>query len=116
MGLGQIHHMDVVADAGAVMGGVVVAEHPQAVPASGRHLRDEREQVVGDAEGVLADAAAGVGADGIEVAQAGHPPGVVAAQGLQHLLHGQFRLGVGVNRCGGQVFPQGELLRFAVDR
>lgn len=40
------------------------------------HLVDERHEVVGDTVGVLADAAAGVCAYGVEVAQRHHVPGV----------------------------------------
>ena len=72
MAAGQIHHMDVIAHAGAVRGGVVVAEHVQLFQRAHGHLGDVGHQVVGDAVGVLADEAALVGADGVEIAQQGH--------------------------------------------
>ena len=114
VGFGQIHHVQVVADAGAIGCWVVLPEDPQLVPASCSHLGDEGKQVVGNAEGVLPDAAAGVGAHRVEVAQAGHPPATGAAKCSQHLLHGEFGLGIGMHRRGGHALMQGKLLRFAV--
>ena len=116
MGFRQVHHVQIVPNAGAVMGGVVVAEDPQLLAPSGSHLSDEGKQIVRNAEGVLPDATAGVGAHRVEVAQTGHPPISGAAKRCQHLLHGEFGLGVGMHRRGGHPFVEGELLRFAVDR
>ena len=66
--------MDVVAHARAIGRRIVVAEHGKLLEASDRHLRDIRQQVVGDAGGILADESALVGADGVEVAQQDHVP------------------------------------------
>ena len=63
--------------AGAVRGVVVDAEHHELLAAPHGHLGDERDQVVGDALGVLADAAGRVRAHGVEVAQQGDVPAAV---------------------------------------
>ncbi len=66
---GQVDDVDVVADAGAVGGVVVVVEDAQLLKLADGDLGDVGHQVVGDAGGVLAHGAALVGADGVEVAQ-----------------------------------------------
>ena len=68
----QVYHMDVVAHARAVVRGIVAAEHAQLLELAAGHLRDVGHQVVGNAHGVLADEAAFVRADGIEVAKQRH--------------------------------------------
>ena len=75
--VGEVNHVDVVAQAGAVRGGVVVAEHHQLFAAADGHLGDEGHQVVGDALRVFADPAGRVGAHRVEVAQQGDVPAVV---------------------------------------
>ena len=72
MALGQIHHMDIIPDAGAVGSGIVVAENVDLLPLAHHSLGDIGYQVVGDAVGVLADEAAFMSADGVEIAQQGH--------------------------------------------
>ena len=114
---GQVHHVDVVADAGAVGGGVVVAKDVDLFQLADRHLGDVGHQVVGDAVGVLADQARLVGADGVEVAQHRH---IHAGVGLADV--GQDPLGEhlgGAVRVGGvadrEVLGDGDAGRVAVD-
>ena len=66
---GKVDDMNIVAHAGAIGGGIVVAEDAQLGPFADGHLCDVRHEVVWDAVGVFADAAAGVCAYGVEVAQ-----------------------------------------------
>src|SRR4030095_1472698 len=88
---GQVDDVEVVTHAGAVAGGVVVAEHPHERVAARGHLHDVRHEVVGDALGVLAHAPAGVGAHRVEVAQRQHLPAVVAGRQVgQHVLDDQL--------------------------
>ena len=47
VGFGQVHHVQLIADAGAIRCGVVLAEDAQTLAAACGHLGDEREQVVG---------------------------------------------------------------------
>ena len=96
MAAGQIHHVDVVAHAGAVRGGVVVAEDVHLFQLAHGDLGDVGHQVVGDAVGVLADEAGLVGTDGVEVAQQGH---VQAGVGLADI--GQDALGEGLGGAVG---------------
>ena len=82
---GEVLDVDVVALAGAVGRGVVVAEDAQPVATTHRDLRDERHEVVGDPLRVLADRAGRVRADGVEVAQDRDPPrGVDVRDIAQH--------------------------------
>src|SRR5690606_36734068 len=69
VGVGQVHDVQVVAHAGAVDGGVVIAEDLQALTSANGDLGDVGHQVVGGALLFFADAAAGMGADRVEVAQ-----------------------------------------------
>ena len=57
MAAGQIHHVDVVAHAGAVRGGIVVAKDMHLFQLAYGHLGDVGHEVIGDAVGVLADEA-----------------------------------------------------------
>ena len=109
--------MDVVAYAGAVRGGIVVAEHMHLFQRAHGHLGDVGHEVIGDAVGVLADQAALVGADGVEVAQQRHVHlGVgLAAVGEHHLVH-QLAGAVGVGGAAHTaVLIDGHLLRVAID-
>ena len=72
----QIHHVDVIAYARAVMGWPVAAEHPQLITAADSDLGHEGEEVIGNAEGVFSDLAAGMGTHGVEVAKACDAPSV----------------------------------------
>ena len=117
MTLGQIHHMDVVPDAGAVVGGVVVAEYAQLLELAHGNLGDIGHQVVGNAVGILADGAALVGADGVEVAKEHHIPlGVGLLNVGEHLLEHGLGLAVGVGDGALRaVLGDGHGLRRAVD-
>ena len=78
VGIGQIVDVDVVADARAVGRGIVVAEHLHRRALAQRclhHQRDEVERL----PPVLADAAVGAGAGGVEVAQADRAQAVADA-------------------------------------
>ena len=100
---GEVDDVDVVADAGAVGGVVVVAEDLQLLPAADGHLGDERHQVVRDALRVLTDAPGPVGAHGVEVAQEADRPAVVGGGDVgEHLLDHQLRAAVRVGRLSGR--------------
>ena len=86
MAFGQVHHVDVVAHAGAVGRGVVVAKHGQLGQLAYGHLRDVGQQVVGNAVRVFADQAAFMGAHGVEVAQDGDAPARVCSGQVSQLL------------------------------
>ncbi|MNN61348.1 hypothetical protein D3C81_1765770 [compost metagenome] len=67
--LGQIHHVDVVAHAGAIGSGVVVAKHTDVVALPCSSLRDVGRQVVRHPARQLADQPTGMGPHRVEVAQ-----------------------------------------------
>ena len=115
--LGQVHDMDVVPDAGAVGGGIVVAEDHQLLADAAGGLGDEGHEVVGNAVGRLADAARGMGAHGVEVPEEHRGPGgiglgVVPNDLLTHELGPAVR--VGAAHAPGLVEGHGVLR--AVDR
>ena len=112
---GEIHHVEVIANAGAIRSRVVRTKNAQARSAAGGHLGDERKQIVGYAEWVLADPTTRMSSHRIEVAQAGDTPAALAAEGLQHLLHRHLGLGIGVDWGRGGVFSEWELLGLSVD-
>ena len=117
MAAGQIHHMDIVAHAGAIRGGVVVAKDVHFFQLADRHLGDIRHQVIGDAVGVLTDEAGLVGADGVEVAQQRHiQAGISLADILQDTLGeglgGAVGVGGGTHR---EVLGNGHAGGVAVD-
>ena len=118
MALGQVDHVDVVAHAGAVVRGIVVAEHADAFQLAYGHLRNVGQQVVGDALGILADQAALVRADGVEIAQQHNVPFVVAhVQVGQHLLQHGLRPAVGIRGVVLRaILGDGDELRLAVHR
>ena len=115
--LGQIHHMDVIPDAGAVGGRIVVAVDTELLPAADGHLGDVGHQVVGNAPGVFADHAAFVGADGVEVAQKHNAPFLVGeSHAGEDLLGHVLCPAVGVGAVAGAAgFPQGHLVVAGVD-
>ena len=67
--VGQVHHVNVVAHAGAIFGWVVVAEYRQRFTTADRDLRDIRHQVVRDALRIFTHIARRMRADRVEVAQ-----------------------------------------------
>ena len=117
MAAGKVHHVDVVAHAGAVGRGVVVTEHVDVVELAHGDLGHVGHQVVRDALGVLADEARLVGADGVEVTEQHDVPALVGRVEVgEHLLvHG---LGATVGVRGGLelgVLAHGHLVGLAVD-
>ena len=70
----QIHHMDIIPDAGTVGRIIIVAVHHHFRPQPRRHLRHIGQQIVGNPVGVLAQKPAGMGADRIEIPQEANAP------------------------------------------
>ena len=114
----EVDHVDVVAHAGAVVRLVVVAVDGQVLELAGRHLRDVGQEVVGDAVGVLAEQAAFVRADGVEVAQQRDAPrGIGLPQIGEDLLDIELGGAVGVGGRVGQrhILAEGDGILHAVD-
>ena len=114
----QVDHVDIVTHARAIRRGIVIAEHADRSELADGDLRHIGHQVVGDALRVLADKAALVRADGVEVAQQHDVPLVVAHVKVgKHLLEHSFRLPIGVR--GGMlraILGDGHELGLAIDR
>ena len=93
----QIDNVDIVAHAGAVEGGVVVTEHGKLGQFACCHLANVGQQIVRNAVGLLADAAAGVRANGVEIAQQNHAPfGVGCVEVGHHTFHHLLGCAIGI--------------------
>lgn len=114
----EIHHVDVVTHTGAIGGGPVAAEHLELFSASVSHLTHEGEEVVGNAQRVFANAAGRMGPDGVEIAQASDPPGVLSTgmQIGQHSLNSGLGVAVGVDRRNGSCRRDRNGFWISVDR
>lgn len=86
MAASEVDDMDVVADAGAVVCGVVVTEDSQLWTLADGDLRDVWHKVVGYAVWVFAHEAAGVRSDRVEVAQQDDVPFRVGFLDVHHHL------------------------------
>ena len=117
MACGQIHHVNVVPNPGAVVGGIVVAENTQFFAFANGYLGDERQQVVGDAVGIFPDQTAFVGADGVEVAKQHNAEIGVCCGGIsQDLLDHVFCPAIGIGAACSHGFVNGNFIRYAVNR
>ena len=117
MAAGQVNDVDVVAHAGTVGRGVVVAKDVDFFQLADSHLGDVGHEVVGDAVGVLANEAGGMRTDGVKVAQHGDVErrvGVAAVgeDALGKHLGGAVGVGGGP---GGEILGDGHAGGVAVD-
>ena len=113
--LGKIDHVDVVAHAGAVLRRVIVAENAEALELSDRDLRDIRDEIVRDAVRVLADHAALMRADRVEVAQNNRVEIRICVRVVeQDALDHQLRRAVGIRRRKREILADRNGRRVAV--
>ena len=117
MGVGQIGDVDVVADAGAVGGGIVVAVDADGGAAAQGHIEDEGNQMglgfVGFAAG---DAAGAFGCAGhIEVAQGGEAEAMNAVKPGEHVFDQQLGFAVSIGGLEAGIFSDGNGFRLAID-
>jgi hypothetical protein len=121
MGVGQIADVDVVADAGAVVGGVVVAEDLDGGAAAEGYVEDERNEMrlgfVGFAS--VDDSAAGCadfgGAGYVEIPKRGGAQAVNPVKPAKHVFDEELGFAVGVGGAKGCGFGDRNGFRFAVD-
>ena len=115
--LGQVYHMDIVPDAGAVVGVIVIAEYAQSFPSAHGHLGDIGHQIVGNALGILTDEAAVMGADGIKVPQQHHGPRLIRKGNVpKDLLTHILGPAVGIRAIAGTGgLPQGHFIVPGID-
>jgi hypothetical protein len=117
MAFDEIHDVNVVAHAGAVGRRIVVAKNTQLPAFACRHLGHVGQEVVRNAIRFLADQAAGVRADGIEIAQARDSPLLIGLRQVgQNVFDHQLAGAVGVGRRAREIFPDGHRRRVAIDR
>ena len=114
----QIHYVDVIAYAGAVMGGPVAAKHLELFEAADGDLGHEGEKVVGDAERIFPDLSAGVGAHWVEIPEGCDAPSVwnTGVEIGEHLFNSGFGKAVRVDRLNGCCFRDGDAVGESVDR
>lgn len=106
---GQIHYMDEVPHAAAICCGPVVSIDGQRSLLPHGHLPNEGEQVGGLSTGILANAAAGMGPDRVEIAKPGDPPTPLASGHIgQQLLHRRFGVGIGMEGLQGRPLGDGQ--------
>ena len=99
MRLCEVDDVDIIADARAVVGCVIVPEDVQLVELPACDLRNVGQKVVRDALRVLADQPRRVCAERVEVAQDGDAPlGIRDPNVLQDALDHQLGLAVGIGR------------------
>ena len=113
----QIDDVDVIAQPGAVVRGVVAAPNVQALALAAGDLRHIRQQIARHALGVFANVAAGVRADWVEVAQDGNAPRRVGRVHVaQQVLGHPLGAGIGVAGVQRVLLGQRQRLRLAVHR
>ena len=113
----QVHHVNVVAHAGAIFGWVVVAEYRQRFTTANRDLRDIRHQVVRNTLRIFPHIARRMRADRIEVAQQRNAPVRLRfLQVGQDLLNHQLAFTVrALRRTGREAFDVRDFGLVAVD-
>ena len=105
--------MDIVADAGAVARGIIVAKDGHMVALAVRDLQDDGDEVCFGVMG-LADLARHMCAAGVEVAQRDKMNPVRNESPVEHPLHRQFRIAIAVRRPRRVGFENRHSLRLAV--
>ena len=106
--LRQVADVDVVADAGAIGGGVVIAEDLDAFALAQGHLQRQRDEM---RLGMMILAALGRGASGVEVAQRGIAQAVHAVEPVEQALQDVLRFAVGAARHDAFCLRDGDALR-----
>ena len=116
MARGEVAHVDIIADAGAVGRVVIIAEDHELLAPPHRHLGDEGDEVVGDAAWVLADLARDMGADGVEIAEQRHRfLRVGRGPIVQDFLDEIFCFSVGIDGGKRVHLIKGKVMRLTID-
>ena len=116
--LGQVDHVDVVANARPVGRVIVVAEYAQLLADTDSRLGEVGNEVLGNTVGQLADFGTGVSSDGVEVAEDNRFERSVGVERVfDNLLADLFRVAVGrQGRFDGCRFVDRQHVGLAVDR
>jgi hypothetical protein len=112
---GEIVHMDIVPDAGSVLGGIVGAEDAQdgsVRTSGGEGKRDEvRLGIV-----KFTNLSAFIGTRSVEIAQRGETQTVSTIVRFQSIFEEEFRDAVGIDRPAHGIFCHGNFVGSPVDR
>ena len=117
VGVGEVGDVDVIADAGAVGGGVVVAVDADRLAATQGDIQDERDEV---GFGLVIFAAADAigtfgGAGDVEIAKGDGAEAVDGVKPLENGFDHQLRFTVGVCRFEARALGDGDGLGLAID-
>src|SRR6476646_618504 len=111
MGVGEIDHVDVVADTGAIRSGPILPEDPDLVSATEGDLQYQRYEVALD--GVTLTVSA-VGAGDVEIPQAHGRDAMRDGIGADGMVDRKLRRPIGVRRSGGGLLGDRHRGGFAV--
>src|SRR6185369_6782412 len=113
MSVGQIHHVYIVAETGAVGSRVILAEDIDRRPSPGRFYR--ARDYVNLRCVVLTEFPVRIGTRGVEVSQADRSDSIRTLEVRQRMLDGKLRLSVRIDRRRRMSLANGCLHRLAVD-
>src|ERR1700722_6934371 len=113
MCLGQVRNVNVVPDAGAVRGGVVLAKDLDVLSPAESDVKNKRDQV---RLRLVRLSPAGNRARHVEIAQAGITEAMNTVHPGEHLLHQELRLSVGVGWKKGRILKNRSAHGFAIQR
>ena len=100
MAFRQIANVDVIADARAIDGRVIIAINAQSLKLSDRDLGDIRHQIVRDAVRILPEEAGWMGSDGVEVTEKGNIQRGIRMMGVfENPLDHDFGLTIRIRRA-----------------
>ena len=111
VGIGDIEDVDVIADAGAVGGGVVRAENFDLRNNAQGSVENFRNEMGFDA---MAFTALGGGTGGVKIAESGVVEAGVSAIVGEDFFEAEFGFAVGIDGIFGMVFGDGDGMRLAV--
>ncbi len=95
----QIHDVNIITHAGTVGSGIIITVHRHGFQLTNRDLGDVRNQIIGDTVRILTNPTRWMGADRVEIAQAGNAEiGLCTREVSQNLFDHQLRRAV---RIGG---------------
>ena len=109
MGISKVAHMHVVADAGAIGGGVIVAKDLQVRAAPTHRVEQQRDQV-GFGGVIFPEPTGWVGSSSIEIAENYTRQAVGGSEVAEQLLHHPLAAAVWVDRLLRAAFADGDVL------
>lgn len=113
VGIGEVCYMDIVADASAIRGRIIIAKDFEFLLLSESDLEDIRNDMGFD--GMIFTEVA-FSAAGVEIAEEDRAETMDFGEPLQHFLQHEFGVAVGVCRILDGVFRNGEFFRLSVCR